>query len=308
MGVKDVDVEDLWDLDNLTDLHPVCGLIFLFKWDKEHQFSQAANAMELDDFHDPSSPVFFAKQVINNACATQAIVSVLFNRADMIDLGSELSEFRELVQSFPPDMKGLALSNNDHIRMIHNSFARSDPFVNDGFIPSSQEDDAFHFVSYVPVQGKLYELDGLKDSPIILDECTEEDWLDKVRPIIDARMAEYGSNEIRFNLLAVVKSRLSLAQQKYDEVYNRAQQTGKNETDEALRFELFTCETEIEQARKRLTRYKKENSRRKHNFIPFTFALLQKMAEKRILDVALVKAEDKVRQQRAERVALKRKD
>jgi ubiquitin carboxyl-terminal hydrolase L5 len=43
-------------------------------------------------------------QVINNACATQAILSVLMN-ADGVQLGKELSEFKSFVQEFPPDVR-----------------------------------------------------------------------------------------------------------------------------------------------------------------------------------------------------------
>lgn len=54
---------------------------------------------------------------------------------------------------------------------------------------SAKDEDTYHFVGYVPVDGRLYELDGLKEGPIDLGAIpAESDWIDVVRPIIEKRI------------------------------------------------------------------------------------------------------------------------
>uniref|UniRef100_S4RZB2 Ubiquitin carboxyl-terminal hydrolase n=1 Tax=Petromyzon marinus TaxID=7757 RepID=S4RZB2_PETMA len=213
-GCKGAQVEEIYSLEeeSFSKLKPVHGLIFLFKW-------TAGEEMEGSIVRDSrNDTLFFAKQPVRNACATQALLSVLLNVTHSdVTLGHTLTSFRDFTSGFDSAMKGLALSNSDTIRQVHNSFARQQMFEWDGRA-AGKDEDAFHFVAFVPKQGRLYELDGLRDGPIDLGACDQEDWVKSVRPVIERRIQRYTEGEIRFSLMAVVSDRRMIYERRIAEL------------------------------------------------------------------------------------------
>ncbi|XP_042910819.1 ubiquitin carboxyl-terminal hydrolase isozyme L5 [Parasteatoda tepidariorum] len=282
-GVKGVQVEELYSLDaeSFENIKPVHGLIFLFKW---FQGDEPSGSVVQDN---RLEKIFFAKQVINNACATQAILSVLLNCCHPdVSLGNTLSSFKDFCQTFDATMKGLTLSNSDVIREVHNSFARQQMFEFDARQPN-KDDDVFHFIGYVPIENRLYELDGLKDGPIDLGPISG-DWLDTVRPVIEKRIQKYNEGEIHFNLMAIISDRKMLYQKRLEELSSGGMEVDET-LDEVNKIHMLIAEEELKQKR-----YKVENIRRKHNYLPLIMELLKILAEEGKLVPLINAAKQKV--------------
>ncbi|XP_060079154.1 ubiquitin carboxyl-terminal hydrolase BAP1-like [Ylistrum balloti] len=221
-GVKSVQVEEIYDLQKTID-GPVYGFIFLFRWIEERRSRRKTVTEEESFLQDENvvNSIFFAQQVIPNSCATHALLSVLLNN-DRVKLGSTLSKLKEFSKYMSPEDKGFAIGNMPELASAHNRHARPEP----RHLPEKQQGisttktmEAFHFVSYVPIGGHLFELDGLKPHPIDHGPWRKDEyWTEKFRRVITERlgMATGGEpyHDIRFNLMAVVPDKRQLYEQK----------------------------------------------------------------------------------------------
>ncbi|KAJ8257530.1 hypothetical protein GJAV_G00186580 [Gymnothorax javanicus] len=232
-GVKGVQVEEIYDLQSKCQ-SPVYGFIFLFKWIEERRSRRKVSTLVdetsvIDD--EIVNDMFFAHQLIPNSCATHALLSVLLNCSG-VELGATLSRIKEFTKGFSPESKGYAIGNAPELAKAHNSHARPEP----RHLPEKQNGisavrtmEAFHFVSYVPIKDRLFELDGLKAYPIDHGPWgEEEEWTDKARRVIMERigLATAGEpyHDIRFNLMAVVPDRRMKYEAKL-EILKRNRQT-----------------------------------------------------------------------------------
>ena len=102
-----------------------CGVIFLFKFQSELYSADGRESIAMGE----NPGVFFAKQTVNNACATQAILGVLMNAPEeRIALGPILQQFKSFASFVDYEMRGDLIGQQSEIRSAHNSFARADPF------------------------------------------------------------------------------------------------------------------------------------------------------------------------------------
>ena len=318
IGVKGVQVDEIIDMDILeVGDEPVYGLIFLFKYMNKSGYKP--NVLKSWD-----PDLFFAKQEIQNACATQAILGILLNNTDKLDIGPTLKELKSFTDGMDPVNRGFAISNSEKIRLEHNKFSHPEPFV---FAKKKAKDgdDVFHFVSYIHFKNAIYEIDGLQKGPILIEkDVKEEDWIKKVKPYIQNRISLYSQSEIKFNLLALVPDRLEKAK-KLDEDLNKRKKYVEGLIDgsikpsnedkdleeynkmdkEQLQNTLKDFESliknnlqTIKDEEYKVKKYKEENERRQYNYIPFIFEILKTMAEKGQLEECFQEAYDKEKQQK----------
>jgi ubiquitin carboxyl-terminal hydrolase L5 len=172
-------VDDLYSLDpaSLEPFQPVRALIFLFKW-----LPGTGEPESTGGAYDVAFPGFFANQVVQNACATLAVLNALGNIPDLT-AGPELQQLLSFSAGMDPQTRGLAVTSADWLRAAHNALSPPSAISLDGLDLPKTAEDAYHFIVYLPVLGSVYELDGLKQSPITHGPYEEdgEGWIARAR-------------------------------------------------------------------------------------------------------------------------------
>lgn len=157
---------------------------------------------------------------------------------------------------------------------------------------AKKDEDVFHFIGYIPIGGRLYELDGLKNGPIDLGAvAVDGDWLNVVRPVIEKRIQKYSADEIHFNLMAIVSDMKMLHQRHIDEHMKKIE-AGGMETEES-QAEITRLQQLIADEEQKRLKYRIENIRRRHNYLPFIMELLKILAEQGKLVELVEKAKEK---------------
>jgi len=298
LGVEGTQVEEVYGLDDdslrniLIPGQKIYGFIFLHKWSSLKD-TRPFSRVKCDD------SIFFARQTVSNACATQAILSIILSsRSDTnLKLGPHMSSFLNFTQDLDPEMRGEAIGASDVLRNVHNSFARPEVVLYTDPVlarerrrqrPESEE-DSFHFVSFVPyyLSSKsdseashedhlVVELDGLHSCPKVIDVPSKNDWpfsgLTAIREKANTIMKESGAgSEIRFSLMAIVRDRIDLIKERISTISD--DQASKETT--LTSGERSILEADLADEISKRSQDDIDNIRRRHNFVPLAIELLK---------------------------------
>ena len=292
IGVKGVQFEEILSLDSLENSNnQIYGLIFISQYIKN--IISTPNILSNWD-----KDLFFSKQLIENANAIQAILGILLNNEDKIDIGSNLKKLKIDMAEMDPVTRGITLSNNEILKKENNKFK----------VPNN-EGDIYHFVTFIHFRNEIYELDGLREGPILFDKNVEfKDWIKKIKSSLNEKIYLYGNNELKFNILALVpdkleqlknKKELLMSQKNYidekikgnidiknEKYLEELKEMNKDQLEEKLKkidIEINECNNGINIEKMKINKYKEENERRQHNYNPLIFELLKIMGENNIL-------------------------
>ncbi len=294
VGVQGVEVAEIESFAEATlaKLGHVYAFIFLFKWDAgmEAELERIRSTAEATEETDPN--IYFAKQVVQDACATQAIVNVLMNIPEGTEfvLGEELSKMKTFTADFDMEMKGLSIGNSEILREAHNSFRPPASHL----LPeksSSSEGEAFHYIAYMPIRGRVYELDGLAQGPRAV--CAVEDgaWIHQTIQVIQERMRMYQGSEERFSLQAIIEDKSQVIRRDIAALEKEMQSLEELHQSVEVRRKILELTQQIaknmaalrDEEDKRKA-WKMENVYRRTDFTPFIFHCLKIMGKNRLLD------------------------
>ncbi|KAI7881689.1 cysteine proteinase [Lichtheimia hyalospora FSU 10163] len=333
-GATSIAVEEVYDLDMLTDGN-IYGLIFA------HPYEDSLPApVQSDQDKKDASNVFFSCQIVTNICATLALLGILFNIDGQVDIGEHLSHLKTVLGHVDPVLRGNALGNDSLLRETHNSFADAQARA-EAEAPSSKarkgkkgkrkltEEDAYHYVSFIYLDGFIWELDGMNKFPCKVAPAESSSWINTLRPHLRQRMEEHDM----YNLMSIVPGAWMKSSSNINlQSYNTIKKTIENQlTDltsqdkvamngsllstsshisadklidahvrpviirklEALKEQLEEERTQLTSndapnetqiaAAEELARTRLENTRRKHDYMPFMRLLFEKLHEQDLL-------------------------
>lgn len=174
---------------------PCCALMLLFPLTQQHEDFRSKQSVV------DGKGVYFLKQTVVNSCGTVGLIHAVANNQDTIDFdnNSALKNFLEATSKMSAAERAKELEKNKVIHETHDGVA------DEGECRPEADKVNFHFITFVNVNGQLYELDGRVDGPVKHGATKPESFvLDAAR--VCREFMEREKDEVRFSAVALCKA------------------------------------------------------------------------------------------------------
>ena len=141
---------------------PVHSIIFLYPLDNEDNYLEDRYSKSVPPIDQNATIPWFTNQTVPNACGTIAVIHSILNNLSHVKIQPEtwLSKFVEISKDMTPEERANYIESNDEIQELHEDAAVEDT------TPVQEDSGLNHFITFIEKDGKCWELDGLKKSPI----------------------------------------------------------------------------------------------------------------------------------------------
>lgn len=182
----DVFSTEEWALDMIPQ--PVGAVLLLYPLTEKIIKNEGDEPVATDVIQDQ---VWFIKQRIGNACGTIGLLHALMNAPEAIRIFNADSWMSRFAQDCPiplaPVAKAECLEMDTKIAKLHDDATSSES--NSTSRGNLNDKVETHFVALVHVNGKLYELDGRKEAPVLHGDTSQMTLLKDACEVIKKFMA-----------------------------------------------------------------------------------------------------------------------
>ncbi|XP_041948346.1 ubiquitin carboxyl-terminal hydrolase isozyme L1 [Alosa sapidissima] len=174
---------------------PSCAVMLLFPLTQQHEAFREKQAV------DKASDVYFLKQTVVNSCGTVGLLHAVANNQDKMefDRDSAIKKFLEATASMSAADRAKALEKNKDIQTTHDEVAA------DGQCRIEEGKVNFHFITFVNVNGQLYELDGRMEGAVNHGATKDGSFIMDAAKVC-RQFVEREKDEVRFSAVALCKA------------------------------------------------------------------------------------------------------
>lgn len=177
-------------------LFPISPASEAFKREEDARITLKGDAAQV-----VSDNLYYMKQTVGNACGTVGLTHAALNCRDALKLtdNSFFAKFLAQTRDMTADERAEALGSETHAEIREEHEAIASAGVTDA---AEAIDTNLHFISFVGIDGCLYELDGRKSGPVNHGPTTPETLLQDAAKVIQLFMAR-DPDDVHFNIVAL---------------------------------------------------------------------------------------------------------